>query len=361
MPGRQWDNGSKYRYGFNGKKNDNEIKGEGDLLDYMNRIYDPRVGRFLSVDPFSDKFPSESGYSFAGNNPINMTDYNGLFKISPWFAKRYPTLAKFLEFAIPTLKDDIEARDRWIVSMGIFNSEKDIDWQKGIKIWEDLLTFGTGPYISPMRPNTEEYSMGNQSLSRFFGQDRGGIEGGDYGYPDNLSIGYSYFDDVETALKKGNNTETGYRMFLMYIMLMHEGGHWARERAGLPARRGFRDEYEDGAAAEEGIFGTRFNYTTGFNSSGEGGELNSLNTKKATEYYNSNILSIGNVSGLIIPKIYLCWNVKGVKALAPSKGQPGDKTINDNHDNENSTPPKRDFTYGTDREFDYSPDWRKKQ
>lgn len=41
-----------YRYGFNGKENDNDVKGiEGSQQDYGMRIYDPRLGRFLSVDP----------------------------------------------------------------------------------------------------------------------------------------------------------------------------------------------------------------------------------------------------------------------------------------------------------------------
>ncbi len=41
-----------YRYGYNGKEND-DVKGEGNQQDYGLRIYDPRVARFLSVDPLS--------------------------------------------------------------------------------------------------------------------------------------------------------------------------------------------------------------------------------------------------------------------------------------------------------------------
>src|SRR5690606_9621159 len=51
MPGRAWTLGDAYRYGFNGKENDNEVKGEGNQQDYGMRIYDTRLGRFLSVDP----------------------------------------------------------------------------------------------------------------------------------------------------------------------------------------------------------------------------------------------------------------------------------------------------------------------
>ena len=57
MPGRRYSAGSQYRYGFNGKENDNEVKGEGNQQDYGMRIYDPRLGRFLSVDPLARDYP----------------------------------------------------------------------------------------------------------------------------------------------------------------------------------------------------------------------------------------------------------------------------------------------------------------
>jgi RHS repeat-associated protein len=75
-PGRTF-NGGSYRYGFNGKENDNEVKGAGDQLDYGSRIYDPRVGKFLSVDPLSSTFPFYSPYHFSGNNPIRNIDMDG--------------------------------------------------------------------------------------------------------------------------------------------------------------------------------------------------------------------------------------------------------------------------------------------
>jgi len=46
MPGRSYSAQTGYRYGFNGKENDNEVKGEGNEQDYGMRIYDPRVGNF---------------------------------------------------------------------------------------------------------------------------------------------------------------------------------------------------------------------------------------------------------------------------------------------------------------------------
>ena len=78
MPGRTYSAGNSYRYGFNGKENDNEVKGEGNLQDYGMRIYDPRVGKFLSVDPMTRKYPELTPYQFASNGPIAGVDLDGL-------------------------------------------------------------------------------------------------------------------------------------------------------------------------------------------------------------------------------------------------------------------------------------------
>jgi RHS repeat-associated protein len=67
----------EYLYGFNGKEKDDEIKGEGNSLDFGARIYDPRLGRFLSRDRFENKFPHQSPYVFAENSPISFQDING--------------------------------------------------------------------------------------------------------------------------------------------------------------------------------------------------------------------------------------------------------------------------------------------
>jgi RHS repeat-associated protein len=76
MPGRQFNNGN-YRYGFNGKEKDDEIKGNGNSLDYGMRIYDSRLGRFLSVDALTKEYPELTPYQFAGNTPIAAADLDG--------------------------------------------------------------------------------------------------------------------------------------------------------------------------------------------------------------------------------------------------------------------------------------------
>lgn len=78
MPGRQLDSSIGYRYGFNGKENDNEVNGEGTHLDYGKRVYDSRLGRFLSEDPLAKQYPELTPYQFASNSPIEGIDIDGL-------------------------------------------------------------------------------------------------------------------------------------------------------------------------------------------------------------------------------------------------------------------------------------------
>lgn len=76
MPGRSFST-PLYRYGFNGKEKDDEVKGSGAQYDYGFRIYDPRLGKFLSVDPLTKKYPELTPYQFASNRPIDGVDLDG--------------------------------------------------------------------------------------------------------------------------------------------------------------------------------------------------------------------------------------------------------------------------------------------
>lgn len=58
MPGRNYSATSDYRYGFNGKEQDSAVNGNGVDYDYGFRIYDARIGKFLSVDA------EEQNYSY---------------------------------------------------------------------------------------------------------------------------------------------------------------------------------------------------------------------------------------------------------------------------------------------------------
>jgi len=74
VPGRTYSApGGGYRYGFNGKENDNETG----YQDYGFRMCD-MTGRFISVDPLTGQYPVWSPYAFALNSSIAGVDLEGL-------------------------------------------------------------------------------------------------------------------------------------------------------------------------------------------------------------------------------------------------------------------------------------------
>ncbi|MGH1387329.1 RHS repeat-associated core domain-containing protein [Kordia sp.] len=66
-----------YRYGFQGSEKDDELKGEGNSYTTHFRQYDPRIGKWLSLDPKQRLFPSESPFTYGFNNPVLVNDPNG--------------------------------------------------------------------------------------------------------------------------------------------------------------------------------------------------------------------------------------------------------------------------------------------
>jgi RHS repeat-associated protein len=85
-----------YRYGFNGKEKDSETA--NDNYDFGARIYDGRLGRWLSLDPLMKKYVSFSSYCFSINRPLYFKDPDGQDIIpSPEFnASKYGTVLKNL-------------------------------------------------------------------------------------------------------------------------------------------------------------------------------------------------------------------------------------------------------------------------
>jgi len=80
MPERVFSSPDGYRYGFNGKERETGFG--SDSYDFGARVYNSWDGKFLSIDPLASKFPSESNYIFAGNNPVYNIDIIGKFKFS---------------------------------------------------------------------------------------------------------------------------------------------------------------------------------------------------------------------------------------------------------------------------------------
>jgi RHS repeat-associated protein len=65
------------RYGFVGMEKDDELYGDGNSYDFGARMYNPRIGRWMSVDPLAAKYSGLSPFQYAGNTPISAYDPDG--------------------------------------------------------------------------------------------------------------------------------------------------------------------------------------------------------------------------------------------------------------------------------------------
>jgi RHS repeat-associated protein len=115
MPARKYATAT-YRFGFNGKENVNEIDGTGNNIDFGARVYDSRLGRWLTLDPLLLKYPDQSPYVNTLDNPIYFRDANGsvvvdqkgnpvTIEIQMTKNGKYYASYKFVEGTLPDVKE----------------------------------------------------------------------------------------------------------------------------------------------------------------------------------------------------------------------------------------------------------------
>ncbi len=77
VPNRNYQSPA-YRYGFQGQEKDDEVKGNGNSINYKYRMYDTRLGRFFVRDPLSAIYAYNSPYAFSENRVIDGIELEGL-------------------------------------------------------------------------------------------------------------------------------------------------------------------------------------------------------------------------------------------------------------------------------------------
>src|ERR1043165_1768319 len=78
QPGKEYSYFVYYPFGYDGQMKVNEIAGYGNHYKFRQREYDPRLGKFWSVDPIIEKYPSIAPYTFAEDRVIDGLDLEGL-------------------------------------------------------------------------------------------------------------------------------------------------------------------------------------------------------------------------------------------------------------------------------------------
>ncbi len=222
VPGRIL-NGGDYRYGFNGKENDNEVKGNGNSIDFGARVHDPRIGRFLSLDPMSSNFPSETNYGYASNNPVFYIDVDGKYKwpagLEAEYTKKYPKLTKYLSENVKndvlksaTIVNALEVNSRKVVA-DIKGAPKDGNLQG--ETLEKALTWGDGPAVMASDKPGNTWA--------------GELPNGWYELSDNtIEINSKIFESTEKILADENATDLEKQEALLnfYKTLVHETAHY---------------------------------------------------------------------------------------------------------------------------------------
>ncbi len=101
------------KWGFQGQEKDDEIKGEGNSVNYTYRMHDPRLGRFFAVDPLSPEYPYNSPYAFSENRLIDGIELEGLERFYTGDGKLLGSIGNSSEIRVVT-HENIEAVSNWI-------------------------------------------------------------------------------------------------------------------------------------------------------------------------------------------------------------------------------------------------------
>lgn len=217
MPGRSF-NSNSHRYSFNGYERDDEIKGSGNSINFGARMLDTRLGRFMSLDPYSRLSTGVSLYSFAGNSPILFIDFDGNFKYPKGSTqeKDYPKLTNYLKNSV----QEIANNPTIIKALAEYGQISEADVKKA-------LTWGEGPTINvtPLKGANGEFSPGIGS--------------------DELRINTKIVEQLENAT--GDDRDAA--LLLVGSTILHEYTHYGDDQDGK--------DYpgEEGQKFEEKVYG----------------------------------------------------------------------------------------------------------
>jgi RHS repeat-associated protein len=154
MPNRH-QNSAEYRFGFQGQEKDDELKGQGNSINFKFRMYDPRIGRFFAIDPLSSKYPHNSPYAFSENQVINAVELEGLEKVEV-YAKMVLT---WTETTIEIVDGkEIENKVHTSLNLNVFIS---YDYNDGIETADFVISGeGVGTVKGTYDLNNGDYAYG---------------------------------------------------------------------------------------------------------------------------------------------------------------------------------------------------------
>jgi RHS repeat-associated protein len=211
------------RYLFQAQEMDDEIKGEGNSVNYKYRMHDPRLGRFFAIDPLAHLAPGWTPYRFCFDNPIYWIDKDGALEFP--LKGTYSVQKNKTEF----LKDQsvyVKKTKSWIKQTGNFESGGRTDeyktWEKGgmdknaiiITSAQDVLRKSTPsqPMTSPhvgadfrAAVGTDVYSLGDGKVVHV--DRKGGNLTVEYGNGDKVT--FRHLNGIADGIENGTDVFEG--------------------------------------------------------------------------------------------------------------------------------------------------------
>jgi RHS repeat-associated protein len=220
----------RYRYGFQNQEKDDEVKGEGNSVNYKYRMHDPRLGRFFAVDPLASKFAWNSPYAFSENRVIDgneiegkewskMTTYNPLercFNIEFTVKIKVLNSSSLENEQVKVLMDDTRLYAGKIFNQ--FDEAKRINYS--IKLEYEIVN-----NCSEISPESDFYvQLYDQPWNKKFGA---GLVGGETvslsDAPDNTQV--NMFGTMATRANKKTGVLTPATLAQFAQTFLHELGH----------------------------------------------------------------------------------------------------------------------------------------
>src|SRR5690554_3918893 len=183
------------KYKFGGKEWNSELG--LDLYDFGARNYDAAIGRWLNVDPMSDKTLQQ--YQYVKNNPVSNIDVYGFFDVDQKIANKYKKFTQYLKNGIQELANNKNIMNGLMKYGGFTESE----------IKSKILKFGEGSIKLSLLGDT-------------------GISSGSYGYYPG-GQGYPIMIN-EKLISQFENAENSYEQSLYLLLalstILHETVHY---------------------------------------------------------------------------------------------------------------------------------------
>jgi RHS repeat-associated protein len=160
---RYFSHNRSHRYGFNGMEKLDEIaEVTGSHLDFGARIYDSRLGRWLSIDSLDVKYPMMSPYVGMANNPVVFIDKDGQ------------------EFVVATFDD---ADDFSSLVNVVSDKQLLVRWENetvdlvngGVKTYQRLIVEKTDPNAKLSEESQRIYDLAKSKNKHLFTVDNKGI------------------------------------------------------------------------------------------------------------------------------------------------------------------------------------------